>query len=42
VRCLGKVAVDEELIAQIVTTVAELEKKIAVLKSLTDRLVKGG
>jgi hypothetical protein len=39
---MGKMAVDEDLIAQIVVAVAELEGKVTALKALVDRLVKGG
>jgi len=39
---LGKIAVDEDLIAQIVVAVAELEAGVTSLKALVDRLVKGG
>jgi len=38
---MGKVAVDEDLIAQIIVAVAELEGKIASLKVLVERLTKG-
>jgi hypothetical protein len=39
---LGEVAVDEDLIAQIIVVVAELEGKVNSLKALVGRLVKGG
>jgi uncharacterized small protein (DUF1192 family) len=38
---MAKIAVDEDLVAQIVVTVAELEGKIASLKVLVERLTKG-
>jgi len=38
---MGKIAVDEDLVAQIIVAVAELEGKIASLKVLVERLTKG-
>jgi hypothetical protein len=39
---MGKIAVDEDLVAQIIVAVAELEGKITSLKVLVERLMKGG
>jgi hypothetical protein len=38
---MGKVAVDEDLIAQLVVATAELEARVASLKVLVERLTKG-
>lgn len=39
---VGKVAVDEDLVAQLVVATAELEARVASLKVLVERLTKGG
>ena len=39
---MAKIAVDEDLIAQIVVATAELEARVASLKVLVERLKKGG
>ena len=38
---MAKVAVDEDLIAQINITLAELEARVTLLKVLVERIMKG-